>query len=48
MAYPKISLEKVQMIIELTKKGESRQSIARKVPCSTSTVYYYQKEYNLI
>jgi len=48
MAYPRISIEKIQMIIEMTKNGESRKQIARTVKCSTSTVYSYQKEYGLL
>jgi len=48
MAYPKIPIEKIQKIIEMTNNGESRKRIARVVECSTSTVYRYQKEFDLI
>ena len=42
-----ISMKQVKLIAELTEKGESRPRIARKVDCSTITVYNYQKKLGL-
>lgn len=48
MANPRISVDKIQIIVKMTQKNHSRRDIANAVCCSTSTVYRYQKEYNLI
>jgi len=44
----RISLDLVEKIIELTKKGWNRPRIARELGIAKSTVYLYQKKYRLL
>ena len=42
----KLPLEKIQLIVKLTKEGQmSRPQIAKTVGCSKATVWRYQKKY---
>lgn len=43
-----ISVEKMEQIVELTKEGYNRPTIARVVGVNKTTVWKYQKLYKLI
>ena len=42
-----VSVSTIKRIVELTNKGLSRRAIADEVGFSKTTVYYYQKKYNV-
>ena len=44
----RITLQQIEMIVELTKKGTFRPDIAKATHTSTFSVYKYQKEFNLV
>ena len=44
----KMSEEQMKLIISLTQKGCTRPEIARKVGVFTSTIWRYQKKFNLL
>jgi len=48
MIKKKIQLDTIAKIVELTKKGKTRREIMRQTGKSWSTVYKYQKAFNLI
>jgi len=43
-----INLDKVVRIVELTKKGMYRSEIVKELGVSHSTVYKYQKSFDLV
>ena len=43
-----VSLVEVKKIIDMTKEGHTRREIANSVNRAKSTVYMYQKKYDLI
>lgn len=45
---PSIPIEKIEKIVELTKKGMFRKKIAKAVGVSAITVYNYQRKLGLI
>jgi DNA-binding NarL/FixJ family response regulator len=43
-----VTIEEMQTIIDLTKKGSSRKQIANAINRSMNTVWRYQKKLNLL
>jgi len=44
----KLSIDQMTLLVELTKKGESRKNIASKFNCNPKTVYNYQKRLGIV
>jgi transposase len=44
----RVTLQQIEMIVELTRKGTFRPDIAKETGVSTFSVYKYQKEFNLV
>jgi hypothetical protein len=48
MNVPKLNLDQIAGIVELSKKGEYRPEISRQIGVSVSTVFKYQKQFDLV
>lgn len=46
--YPNITLQQIEKIVNLTKKGYSRPAIAKDIKTSKKTVWMYQKKLKII